>query len=215
MRFGYPLMLDVTNRPVVIVGGGAVAVRKVRGLHDAGAADITVVALDCHADLPADVKRVAERYEARHLSGAALVFAATDRREVNDAVVRDCRERRILVQRADNDEQEPGDFSTPAALRQGAVTVTVSAGSPALAAAIRDGLADRWDARWTKMAEAMQALRPRIVEDPALPPAQRSAILRALATEEALGVLDREGPQGLTSWIEKRINLSDAGESPQ
>src|SRR5687768_11992217 len=90
MRFGYPLMLDLTDRPVVIVGGGEVAVRKVRGLLDAGAPRITVVATDFHADLPPTVVRVAERYEARHLDGAELVFAATDGREVNDAVVRDC-----------------------------------------------------------------------------------------------------------------------------
>src|SRR4051812_24882443 len=104
MRFNYPLMLDVTDRPVVIVGGGAVAVRKVRGLLEAGATKITVVATDFHADLPPGVSRVAERYEPRHVDGAELVFAATDRPEVNDAVVRDCRARRILVQRADNDD---------------------------------------------------------------------------------------------------------------
>ena len=39
-------------------------------------------------------------------------------------MVRDCRARRILVQRADNDDEQPGDFATPAMLRRGAVTVS-------------------------------------------------------------------------------------------
>src|SRR3954467_4702123 len=77
MRFAYPLMLDVTDRPVVIVGGGAVAVRKARGLLNAGATRVTIVASEFHADLPSGVHRMAERYEPRHLEGAELVFAAT------------------------------------------------------------------------------------------------------------------------------------------
>src|SRR4051794_24057378 len=99
----YPLMLDVTGRLVVIVGGGAVAVRKVDGLLAAGATRVRVVSPVFHAEMPLDdsrVERVAAAYESRHLDGAALVFAATDLPEVNAAVVRDARSRGILVNRA-------------------------------------------------------------------------------------------------------------------
>lgn len=208
MRFAYPLMLDVSARPAVIVGGGAVAVRKARGFLDAGATRLTVVSPTFHDDMPAGVARVAERYEARHLDGlspAALVFAATDDRGVNDAVVRDAVARGLLANRADADDDMPGDFATPAQLKRGSVTVTVSAGSPALAAAIRDGLADRWDARWEAMAEAMRVLRPRIVGSPTLTPRQRAEVFRALATPEAMDVAAAGGADAVAAWVAVRF----------
>jgi precorrin-2 dehydrogenase/sirohydrochlorin ferrochelatase len=211
MRFGYPLMLDVSNRPAVIVGGGAVAARKASGLVDAGATRVTVVSPTFHPDLPSAVVRVAERYEPRHLDGlspAALVFAATDRKDVNDAVVRDAAGRGLLVNRADVDDDQPGDFATPAQLKRGPIAVTVSAGSPALAATIRDGLADRWDARWTAMAEAMRVLRPRIVGHPELTPSRRAEVFRALATAEAMDAAGVGGTDAVVAWLVERFRLT-------
>src|SRR3954454_1471168 len=149
-RHSYPILLDLTDRLVVIVGGGAVAVRKAAGVLDAGATRVRCVSPTFHPDLPAAVERVPEAYRPEHIESAGLVFAATDSAEVNDAVVRDASTRGIWVNRADADDGQPGDFTVPARLREGPVTVTVSAGgSPALAAAIRDGVAARWDPRWT------------------------------------------------------------------
>ena len=63
----------------------------------------------------------------------------------NEAVVREARARGIWVSRADGDDSEPGDFATPAKFVQGPAVVTVSAGSAALSARLRDRLADRFD----------------------------------------------------------------------
>ncbi|MDB5296062.1 MAG: bifunctional precorrin-2 dehydrogenase/sirohydrochlorin ferrochelatase, partial [Phycisphaerales bacterium] len=197
MSFAYPVMLDVTGRIAVIVGGGAVAVRKAKALLAAGAGPVRVVSPDVRPDLPAEVERVSERYAARHLDGAFLAFAATNDRAVNDAVVRDAAARGILANRADADPDLPGDFATPALLRRGPVTVAVSSGSAALTAAVRDGLAGRWDDRWTAAAEAMRDLRPLVVNHPGLPPARRTEVLRALASEDALARLDTGGVEGL------------------
>ena len=147
------MMLDVTGRTVVIIGGGAVAARKAAGVMEAGAARVRVVAPQIGADVRA-TERVAESYETRHLDGASLAFAATDSPEVNNRVVRDARARGILVNRADEggDGAEPADFVTPAKFQEGEVIVTVSAGSAALAVAIRNDLARRIDRRHLKMA---------------------------------------------------------------
>src|SRR6185437_15325554 len=113
------MMLDVTARPIVIIGGGAVAARKVRVLLDAGATQITCVAPSFCNELPHAVKRLQKEYEPADLDGTSLVFAATDREHVNDQVVRDAHARGLLVNRADADENEPGDFVTPALLLNG------------------------------------------------------------------------------------------------
>jgi siroheme synthase (precorrin-2 oxidase/ferrochelatase) len=115
-----------------------------------------------------------------------------------------------MVSRADSDEEEPGDFATPAVLREGELVVTVSAGgSPALAAAVRDGLRGKLDPRWGKMAAAMQALRPRITARRDVAIARRREMLRSLAGEEAMSVLDREGAEGLWTWLMERSGAAD------
>lgn len=197
------MLLDVTDRLVVIVGGGSVAARKAAGLIAAGARHIRCVAPVFCDDLPPAVQRIAEEYAERHLAGAAIAFAATDRHDVNDAVVRDARKLGVLVNRADSDEVFAGDFSTPAKLEAGAVLVTVSAGSAALAAAIRDDLERKLDRRFVRMAEAMQELRPAIRASSPLQ-ARRAQALRDLAGSEALGVLDTGGLEALRSWLQSR-----------
>lgn len=199
-------MLDVTVRPVVIVGGGRVAARKAAGLIAAGATDVTVVSPVFCEQVPAGVKRVVARYEPGHLAGAKLVFAATDVREVNDSVVRDAHARGLLVQRVDGDDRPdgpsnlPGDFSTPAVHRDGTVIVAVSTGgSPPLAAMIRDELAKQFDPVWKDMAEAMKSLRPMILES-ADPETRRKRFHRA-ATPEGVEAFRSGGIEGLKAWM--------------
>jgi len=198
-------MLDVTDRPVVIVGGGPVAVRKAKGVLEAGATRGRVVAPTIDAAMPEGIERLEATYEPAHLDGAGLVFAATDLPAVNDAVVRDARARGVLVSRADVDEETVGDFTVPAHWRSGPATVAVSAGgNPALAVTIRDALQARWDERWTRMAELMVVLRSQLRVAPDLGPAMRREIFRDLAGEEALAVLARAGVEGVIDWLRRK-----------
>ncbi|HEV2295911.1 MAG TPA: NAD(P)-dependent oxidoreductase [Tepidisphaeraceae bacterium] len=201
MPHAYPLMLDVTDRLVVVVGGGAVAVRKIRGLLDAGATRVRVVAPEFHAEMPAGIERVAAAYESSHLDAAQLVFATTDSPETNERVARDARDRGIWINRSDEGGQ--GDFATPARWAEGDVIVTVAAGSAALSTAIRDDLIVKLDRRYVKLAAAMKTLRPavRIAE---ADPQRRAAIFRDLASAEALDAVDRSGAEGVRDWLRMR-----------
>jgi len=201
VRHAYPMMLDVTDRLVVIVGGGAVAARKARGVLEAGGTRVRCVSPVFDAAMPEAVERVAAPYDAAHLDGAGLVFAATDLTAVNDAVVRDARSRGVLVNRADFDDDQPGDFAVPAKLREGPVVVGVATGgSPALGVLVRDGLRERWDPRWSRMAEVMLGLRRSLIERLDNPQVRRDA-LRDLATDEALDVLDAGGAEAVIQWL--------------
>jgi precorrin-2 dehydrogenase/sirohydrochlorin ferrochelatase len=208
----YPIVLNLSDRLIVVVGGGSVALRKVLGLVAGGATRIRVVSLSFHEMMPAEssiLQRVYGAYDAKYLEGASLVFAATDSPEVNDAVVRDAHARGALVCRADVDEENAGDFSTPAMLRDGAMLITVSSGgSPALSAMIRDRIKQSLDPRWTKMADAMQLLRPKLRGS--LAPARRKAAFVELCSDEALRQLQEHGLDGLQRWLsEKFPELSD------
>jgi precorrin-2 dehydrogenase / sirohydrochlorin ferrochelatase len=198
------MMLDVRTRRIVIIGGGNVASRKALGLVEAEATNVQAVAPQFTAEFPKSVALITAQYEKSHIESAALVFAATNDPQVNSTVVRDAHELGLLVCRADTDEEQAGDFITPAKLREGAITVTVAAGSPALAVVIRNGLAQHLDKRWRLMADAMLTLRPMIVAAPQTDPDARAGIFRDLATQDALDVLARDGPDGLKRWLIER-----------
>jgi precorrin-2 dehydrogenase/sirohydrochlorin ferrochelatase len=198
------MLLDVTQGVIVIVGGGAVAVRKARGLIEAGAAKIHVVAPEIHRDMPGEVQRIEERFEARHIVGARLVFAATDSVEVNSAVVDECRARGVLVNRADSAEGELGDFTTPAMARKGPILIAVSAsGAPAIALELRDFLVEQVTAKWVEMAEAMRILRPRVLKS-GLSPTERREVFRELATGGAMEKLSESGIEGVWKWLAEK-----------
>ncbi len=203
MLCSYPLMLDVSERLIVIVGGGSVAARKAKGLLDAGATRIRMIAPDFCGDVPDPVERITESYDVRLLDGAGLVFAATDNPEVNAAIVRDAHRLGLLVSRADSAEEDAGDFATPAVLREGELVVTVSAGgSPTLAAAVRDQLRSCMDVRWATMARAMKILRPRALAITSVE--KRRNLLRDMVTPAALEVLEKQGVDAVWDWLRQR-----------
>ncbi|MDQ6650544.1 MAG: uroporphyrinogen-III C-methyltransferase, partial [Actinomycetota bacterium] len=133
---GYPLLLDLTGRPVLVVGGGPVALRRVRGLVQASAA-VHVVAPLTAPELDGLGVRVSHRpYAEGDLLGCWLVHACTDDTAVNAAVARDAAAAGIFCVRAD--AAEGGSASTPAVTRLDGLTVAVSAGGdPRRAVAVR------------------------------------------------------------------------------
>jgi len=140
----YPVVLDLGGRPVLVVGGGAVAERKVEGLR-AACASITVVSPRVSARLAkmaddGDIRVRRRAYRRSDLRGVAIVFAATDDRNVNAAVAADSRRRRIWVNAADDPDH--CDFILPSVLRRGSLLVSVTTGgrSPALARIVREEL---------------------------------------------------------------------------
>ena len=107
---GYPVEIDVNDRLVVVVGGGAIALRRVRRLVESGAR-VTVVApeiLDGLAELPVTVRR--RRYRDGDLAGAWLAHAATDDPAVNAAVAAEAERARIWCVRAGG---RPGPAGRP------------------------------------------------------------------------------------------------------
>jgi hydroxymethylbilane synthase len=182
----YPVALSVRGRRAVVVGGGAVAERKVRGLLDAHAA-VLVVAPKLCAPLAALAQRgmigwEPRRYATGDLKSAFIAFAATDDEPTNAAVVSEARAAGILVN--DASDAERGDFVTPAVHRAGPLTVTVDSGglSPSFTKRVRDELALQFDARYARAAATLGALRERVRA--VVPPERRAAVMRHFAERD-------------------------------
>lgn len=139
---GYIVELDPELGPALVIGGGVVAARKIRGLAAAGFR-VTVIAptIDEVARAEPLVTAHARTFEPEDIEGHVLVFACTDAREVNEHVGRLARQAGIPVVVADR--QDEGTASTPATYRSGRLSVAVSTGggSPGMAAEIRDQIA--------------------------------------------------------------------------
>lgn len=155
----YPVGLVVAGKRCVVIGGGAVAARKVAGLVEAGAL-VTVVAPaidDRIRELGAEV--VERPYRAGDLDGAWLAIAATDDPGVNQQVHADGLAARVWVNAAD--EPAACSFTLPAVLRRGPVSVAVSTGghSPALAGWLRDRIAEQLGPEFGRLAELLSEAR--------------------------------------------------------
>ena len=132
----YPLHLDVSGRRVLVVGGGAVAVRRVRNLIDAGAA-VEVVSIDVADEMPA-VPLQRRTFRPSDVDGAWLVLACTG--TVDADVAAACEDRRIWCVRADDASQSRA--WVPAVARADDVVVSVTGGrDPKRAMALRDAIA--------------------------------------------------------------------------
>jgi siroheme synthase-like protein len=140
----YPVFLEMKDRRCVVIGGGAVAERKVEGLVAVGA-NVTVISpaiTDGLRELLIEgaIRHVAREYQTGDRAGYDLVFVATDNSEINAVVSNEARSLRIWVNSADDPDH--CDFILPAVIRRGDLAVAVSTGgvSPAVTRAIREEL---------------------------------------------------------------------------
>jgi siroheme synthase-like protein len=140
----YPIYLNMTERRCLVIGGGAVAERKIAGLLEAGA-KLTVVSpaitdTIAHWAKEHGIELIARRYRTSDLTEHEIVFVATDDGAANAQVFSDGRRLGVWVNAADDPEH--CDFILPSVLRRGDLTVAVSSGgtSPALSRTIREEL---------------------------------------------------------------------------
>lgn len=193
----YPLFVDLAGRPVLVVGGGAVAERKVEGLLAAGAA-VTVVAPEATEAIArhAGSGRIAwERrgYRAGDVEGRALVFVATDDAAVTLAVAAEARARGVWVNAADDPDH--CDFVLPSVFRRGALVVAVSTGgvSPALARAVRERLEAVLPREYEALAEVVGEVRRELRSRAPGPDAD--AWRRALADDDLRDLVAQGRPE--------------------
>jgi precorrin-2 dehydrogenase / sirohydrochlorin ferrochelatase len=159
----YPVFFDLTQRPCVVIGGGAVAERKVAGLVEAGAT-VTVISPDLTPSLQQQVDNGvvecrARRYQSGDLSGFFLAFTATGDARVDTLIFAEGRATGVPVNSADDPAR--CDFFLPAVIRRGDLAIAVSTGgsSPALARVMREELHAMVGEDYTLLMEIAAAMR--------------------------------------------------------
>jgi uroporphyrin-III C-methyltransferase/precorrin-2 dehydrogenase/sirohydrochlorin ferrochelatase len=162
----FPLFADLRGRAVRVVGGGAVAERKVEALLHAGALPrIGAPELTARLGQWASEGRVqwdAGEFIPAWLDEVWLVIAATDDHAVNRAVAAEAQTRRLLANVVD--DAELSSVQVPAVVERGELQIAISSGghAPMVARHLRRQLETLLDASWGELVALLGRQRTRI-----------------------------------------------------
>lgn len=200
----YPMMMDLTGKRCLVVGGGRVAERKVALLLDCGAA-VEVVGPTATPKLAALASEGAIRLAPRavrseDLPGAFAVFIATDDPGVNRAVAAEAREAGALVNVVD--APEACSFLVPSVVRRGDLTIAISTagGSPALAKRLRQRLEESIGPEYEAFLATLREVRAqarKVIADPA----ERQAIYRRAVDSDLFDLAARGDREAVKACI--------------
>jgi siroheme synthase-like protein len=182
-----PVFVKLEGRACLVVGGGAVALQKVKSLLECGA-NVTVVAPDARDEIRelGDQGKIAWRrrgYVAEDIRGQQLVIAATNDPEVNHAVHGDAVAAGVLANAVD--DPPFCDFYFGSVVRRGPLQIGISTAgeSPAFAQRLREQLELLLDEGTGPWLERLGALRREVLTThPAGP--ERNNLLRTLAARD-------------------------------
>lgn len=184
----FPMFIELTGKNCLIVGGGKVALRKIRVLQEFEA-NITVVALDFIEEIRAmsasfkeklgvqeaawqgetqvsgEVTLCQKAFEETDLERMELVIAATDEKELNHSISKRCQERGIPCNAVD--QIEDCSFIFPAYVKEGEVVAAFSSGgqSPVITQYLKKEIKPVLTENLGKIAECLGALRQEVKEN--------------------------------------------------
>lgn len=161
-----PITIKLKGRKCVVVGGGKIAWRRAKVLLAEGA-DVWIVSPELLPELQDLIEAegaewLPRTFKEQDVLDAFLVVAATNKREVNDAVAKSCNASQ-LVNIADDPENS--SFHFPAVGRRGLLTVAVGTdgASPILAKNIRDDIMAQFDESYEAYFEFVKISREKIL----------------------------------------------------
>jgi len=210
----YPIFLDLTDRRVVLIGGGAVAVRKAHVLLDAGAR--LVIVTDQASDMLTGlcVERAAElvraKYAKEYIAEAVLVIAATNDEKVNRQVYSDCQELGILCNVVD--DPPLCDFFVPAVVRRGDLQIAIGTDGycPAYAGHLRNKLEAIFTEQHGLFLAELEWARKQIIEEIANS-ADRKALLGELVEDASFECFTAHGSAAWRERARRRIESYKTG----
>lgn len=209
----FPLFVDLRGRPVLLVGGGAVAERKARLLVEAGA-HLSVGAPTLTPTLEGwrDAGRIAHLpgdFQAHWLQGQRLVIAATDDIAVNQQVATAAETHNVFVNVVD--DAELSSFQVPAIVDRSPLVVAISSGgaAPMLARKVRERLEATLEHSLGPLARLLESFRGRIrARFPDL--AQRRRFYDELWRSEVARLIERAQPEDASIALSAKLEQPDA-----
>ncbi|MBN2455449.1 MAG: bifunctional precorrin-2 dehydrogenase/sirohydrochlorin ferrochelatase [Sedimentisphaerales bacterium] len=190
----------MTGRRAVVIGAGAVAIRKAESLSACGA---RVVIVSEHADkiltdfsLKANAELIESRYSKNYLAGAVLAIAATNDTQVNEQIYHDCQELEVLCNVVD--KPELCDFFVPAVVSRGDLQIAIGTEghSPAYAGHLRKKLEQIFTEKHGEFLAELEKMRSLVIERLSNV-SDRKAVLGSLAGDDSFEYFEKNS---LEEW---------------
>ena len=222
----YPLLLDLTGRAVLVVGGGPVAARRAAGLLEAGA-EVHVIAPDLCEDL-ADLlaagrvtwsRREAQASDVDRTEGRWwLVHTATGDRHTDAAIAERAEAAGIWCVRADRAEASAAHTPAVAHGPDGVQVAVSGGGDPGRARDVRDAIADllatgRLPLRRTRAPRAGASGRVVLVGGGPGDPGLLTVTGRQWLARADVVVTDRLGPTDVLAELGADVEIIDVGKT--
>ncbi len=204
----FPMLLNIEYKTAVIVGGGHVAEQKVKALLPTKA-NIIVVSPEVTAQLKVYIEQgiVAWRqkyFEPSDVNDATIIFAATDKQEVNDAV-EEATQHWQLLSRAD--AQGRVDFINPAVVRRGnlILTISTSGASPKLTRQVKEEIAQRYGDEYEPYVAFLGEARKKVLAT--LKGEEKKALLADLLNPQILQWTKQGEIEKCHAWLQQRLGV--------
>lgn len=211
MKHTYTMMIDLTERHCLVVGGGPVAERKTRSLL-MSQAQITLVSPKAtpYLEQLAHQKKIEWRkrpYRRGDGEGCFLIIGATNQRGINRAIYEDAMRRQQWVNIVD--QPELCNFTVPAVVRRGQLSIAISTqgASPLLAKKVRQDLEQQYGEEYSLYVDLLARARTYILQH--VPDRRRRAeLLHQLLHEDWLELCRHKPEQvqhELDEWFQEQL----------
>ena len=202
----YPINLNISGQLCVVIGGGAVATRKISSLL-ACEARVRVVSPQLSAGIrhlieTDRIRWIQRTYKTGDLQGAILAFALTDNPEVQSQIAVEAKESGIPINIGDN--PEASTFHTAATIRRGDLLISISTGggSPALAGAIRQELELHYGPEYSELVKLLGEVR-KIHQGQSSPQKHHKVLVEKILQTDILALLRNK------DWQELQVLLCE------
>ena len=204
----YPIFLRLEQKPCLVVGGGKVAERKIKGLLAAGA-KVTVVSPEVTPEIEklseeGKIKLHKRPYQPEDLKGAFLVIAATNNPQLQEKIAKEADSLGIPCNVVD--QPELSSFIVPSVIRRGrlSLAISTSGASPAVARRIREKLEEIFGPEYEEYLDLMALWRQEI-------------LARDLTEEKRRQIFEHLSLLPIPEWIKRneRVHLESIAKTYQ
>lgn len=167
----YPLMIDIEDKLIAVIGGGKVALRKVKKFLEFQG-KVRVISpefLDEFKELKnrfsGKLEIIEDKFKEDYIKDAFLVIGATDRAEINKDISTYSRKNNILCNIIDN--MGLSDFIVPSSIKRGSLVISISTmgKSPSLAAKIKRDLENTYSEEYEEYIDLLGEARKLILKN--------------------------------------------------
>jgi precorrin-2 dehydrogenase / sirohydrochlorin ferrochelatase len=205
----YPVLLDLSGKKTVVIGGGKIGQRKIETLLEYGAA-VYVISRELTPELQrlrenGGIMLLAEEFDEGFIEDAFLIIIATNDKMLNRRVSLIAKERNILVNTIDQPEE--CSFIVPSVIKRGDLLVSISTSgkSPALSKKIREALEDKFGDEYKYFLNIMGRIRKELISS-GTPEVDRSRLFHDLVDSPILDLIRAGDVNAVTNELGRLLN---------